>query len=515
VSGGSATVETRTSSDGSTWSAWAAVGGSGGAIPSPDSRYLQYRISLATSTTSTSPEVRQVSVSYNSLAPIAVPGGPYTGDEGTSITLDGTGSTDPDNQIVAYAWDFDYDGFFDLEATGITATMALTDGPKVRHVALRATDQTGYSEVRRTSVTVNNVDPTAEAGAERVVNEGQWFTLNGTGTDVPADDLAYQWDWSYDGSFFINAVGTSVATSYTDGPATYVVGLRVIDDDGGRTTDTLTVTVQNVSPTVRLDDRTVYEGSPVVLQAQVTDPGQDTFTYAWDLGDGTTSTEVTPTNSYPEGIYTVAVTVYDDDGGGPASDSATLTVINAPPAADAGPNQTVGEGQVVNLSGSGSDASGDTLTYAWDFDYDGGTFDTDATGQNASTSYPDGPDAYVVALRVSDQDGGQTIDTLNVTVTNVDPAIDAGGSYQAQAGEMIVFTVDIDDVAADTHVVEWDLNDDGIYETGGLTATRAYAVEGSYQVRVRVTDDDGGSTTEVVMVFIGDFRIFLPMVDRR
>src|SRR5688500_1762795 len=40
------------------------------------------------------------------VPPSANAGGPYAGDEGSTITFDGSGSSDPDNAIVSYAWDF-------------------------------------------------------------------------------------------------------------------------------------------------------------------------------------------------------------------------------------------------------------------------------------------------------------------------------------------------------------------------------------------------------------------------
>src|SRR5947209_13942553 len=56
------TVQTRTSSDGTTWSAYQAVG-SGGAIASPAGRYLQYQVAFAGSATA-SPSVSQLTVSF-------------------------------------------------------------------------------------------------------------------------------------------------------------------------------------------------------------------------------------------------------------------------------------------------------------------------------------------------------------------------------------------------------------------------------------------------------------------
>ncbi|WP_026369853.1 hypothetical protein [Kallotenue papyrolyticum] len=59
-------ARTRTSADGTTWSAWSApIATSGGAITSPDQRYLQYRLELATSDAALSPVVDSVTISYS------------------------------------------------------------------------------------------------------------------------------------------------------------------------------------------------------------------------------------------------------------------------------------------------------------------------------------------------------------------------------------------------------------------------------------------------------------------
>jgi PKD repeat protein len=107
---------------------------------------------------------------------------------------------------------------------------------------------------------------------------------------------------------------------------TFIVGLQVTDSGGLSAIDAVTVTVTNVSPTVTAITAPlspVQLGTTVNVSAAFTDPGtEDNFTVVWTWDDGTTSGGtvsshiVSGTHLYAvPGVYTVRLTVTDDDGG--------------------------------------------------------------------------------------------------------------------------------------------------------------------------------------------------------
>lgn len=157
----------------------------------------------------------------------------------------------------------------------------------------------------------------------------------------------------------------------------------------------------------------------------------DTLTYAWDFGDGTTGTGVSPSHAYLWGD-TFAVILTVDDGNGntdTATTSATVAEVNDEPVADAnGPYiGTVGEAITFDGSGSsdfdnedGTDANDQVLTYAWAFG-DGET----GSGVTASHTYAEAG-TYTVVLTVTDDDGATDTDSQDVTVSEAGATMHVG-----------------------------------------------------------------------------------------
>ena len=178
-----------------------------------------------------------------------------------------------------------------------------------------------------------------------------------------------------------------------------------------------------------------------------------TLKYRWDwTNDGTWDTgwNTSPTSNhtyYDDFLGLAAVQVDDGDdieeiitlNEDDAIATASVTVNNVAPTADVNGPYCGYMNIPIIFNGSGSFDPGreDILTYEWDFDYDGITFNVDVSGVDLihpSNIYVEG--TYTIALRVKDDDGGiSAIDTASVCVYNTIlyvPAIDLENGWDTK-----------------------------------------------------------------------------------
>ena len=119
------------------------------------------------------------------------------------------------------------------------------------------------------------------------------------------------------------------------------------------------------------------------------------------------------------GQKTISGAVFYRKGAGELQAQIPETVLtptgspNRPPVADAGPDRTVGVGEVVLLDAGGSqDPDGVIVLYEWDCDGDG---NYEVTGDTVVYTWQS-PGQYTVTLRVTDDDGATDTDTCVITV---------------------------------------------------------------------------------------------------
>jgi hypothetical protein len=405
--------------------------------------------------------------------PKANAGSDKTVNEGDTVTLDGSLSSDPANEIVAYQWK--------IEKDGEDQTARLSD-PKDISPTFKAPEIVGRNyepilctlEVENSAgilgsdemtITVNNLldPPIAEAGEDFAAIEGHLVTLDGSGSwDSETGVWFYSWE---------QIAGPPVVTKYDTltppydftNPSIWFIAPRNEDAD----TLVFRLTVKNMYDLAATDDISVtimdspveppvadaggnlaaYDHDPLILDGSgAYDPNGGRLTYEW---------RVIPKVPIPYLLFNVSNPVFYVDGwyglpvecilivtnedGLKAADKITLDVLpsDAPHerptlVAAAGPDQVVTEGDMVALDASGScDPFADTvLAYTWE-QIDGPEVTLTATDGGLGASFVAPPveaegDRLVFRLTVSNGYGLQGEDEISVEV--IDKAASSGGS---------------------------------------------------------------------------------------
>jgi len=296
------------------------------------------------------------------------------------------------------------------------------------------------------------------------------------------------WAWDFgDG-------GTSMVASpsYTYQEAgVYTVSLTASNTAGSDTKtekDYISVT-GDIPPPVAMFEATPLSGSaPLTVQFTDLSIGPPT-SYAWDFGDGGTSTEANPSHVYSAGgTYTVKLTVKNSGGSHTMTRENYISVGGSGIVADFSGTPTSG---TVPLTVQFTDLStGGPTMWAWDFG-DGGT------SMVASPSYTyQTPGTYTVKLTASSQTGGTSTKVREGYIT-VSPAggIVADFSGMPTSGT-VPLTVQFTDLSTGGPTMwAWDFGDGGTSMVASPSYT--YQTPGTYTVKLTASSQTGGTSTKV------------------
>ncbi|HET7130107.1 MAG TPA: hypothetical protein VFJ93_13625, partial [Gaiellaceae bacterium] len=177
-------------------------------------------------------------------------------------------------------------------------------------------------------------------------------------------------------------------------------------------------------------------------------------------------------------------------------------------------------------SGSGTDADADSLTYHWSYTsgagVDAGTtcsFSPSATSQNPSVTCND-DGSFNVSLVTNDGTADSAASIKGLVFTNAPPVLGAfttptvGQLFPVNSGPSVSIPY-TDAGAHDTHTcaIDWDDGNGFVAATtteaagsgsGTCKGTKAYTAAGVFTVRARVTDDDGDTDTESILIVVYD-----------
>ncbi|MGY3126531.1 PKD repeat protein [Agrococcus sp. UYP33] len=143
--------------------------------------------------------------------------------------------------------------------------------------------------------------------------------------------------------------------------------------------------------------------------------GSTIASYAWQFGDGTTGTGVSPTHPYSQaGTYAVTLTVTDSRGLSDAvTQNVTVQAANVRPTASF--TTSVDDLDVAVNGSASSDPDGSIVSYAWSW----GDGTPNGSGTTATHRYG-GAASYTVTLTVTDDDGATASTTRVVQPSEPD-----------------------------------------------------------------------------------------------
>ncbi|MCG2825640.1 MAG: PKD domain-containing protein [Thermoplasmatales archaeon] len=171
--------------------------------------------------------------------PTADAGSNQTSDTNIALFFNASLSFDPDNDIVNWIWDF-ADG--NMGYGEITTHSYLDDG--VYNVTLAITDSSNVTDNDTIIIAINNRVPTANAGSDQKIKVGATIMFTGTSSDSDGSIVLYEWDFDGNGIYEYASEITGVTTHKYTEPGTYYATLRVTDDDGATSTDTIVINVE-------------------------------------------------------------------------------------------------------------------------------------------------------------------------------------------------------------------------------------------------------------------------------
>ncbi len=428
-------------------------------------------------------------------APLANAGGAYSINEGDSVTLDGSGSSDPNAELLTYLWDLNNNGSYG-DASGVSPlldwatlqTFGITDNGSY-NIGLQVEDGSGGISTSSATLTVTNLAPeiiSNGGGATSAVNmiENTTSVTTVIATDPGPEILTYtisggadQAHFSINGStgtldFLLPADKENPSDNNLDN--VYEVEVSAIDGQGGSDTQSLQITVtnSNESPTaITLPSSTVNEnidssGGYSIGTLNTIDPDTtDSFSYAiiggtdqakFSIG-GVASDELILSdgvlNFERQSDYQVLVQV-TDSGGEQLTRLLTISVNDlneVPSLTNNGGGATaaisVAENQisVTTATASDPDFPANLLTYSISGGTDAALFSIDSlTGVITFTTAPDfetpadasADNLYQLEISVTDNQSATDVQLLSVSVTavNDNAPVASGDSLTLQEG---------------------------------------------------------------------------------
>lgn len=292
--------------------------------------------------------------------------------------------------VSAWNWSFGDAASGSLNNSTDPAPFHVFNTPGNYLVTLILKNGSGCTDTTTGSVLVNK-SPAVSAGTDAAICVGSSKTLNATG------GVAYAW------SPVTGLNDATIASPVATPDSTVTYNVIVTDGNGCTATDDVTVTVHQLPVVNASNDTMICPASSVQLTAN------GAVHYVWTPAAGLSNQTVSNPVATPSAITSFTVT--GTDANGCVNTDYVIISLAPAPAADAGPDVEICEGQTTQLNGSGG------VTYTWS----PGTV-TDGTKSNPVAS-PASTTTYT--LTTTDANQCTATDQVVVTVHPL-PEVNAG-----------------------------------------------------------------------------------------
>ena len=427
------------------------------------------------------------------VVPTANAGSSQTVNTGSTVLLDGSGSSDPGGN-PSYKW---------TQTSGPAVTLSSSTAVKPSFTApssaatltfqLVVSDGSLSSQPSTVTITVSAPKPpTANAGPNQTVNTGSTVQLDGSGSSDPGGNPSYKWTQTSGPAVTLSS-STAVKPSFTAPSSAATLTFQLVVSDGSLSSQpsTVTITVSAPKPPTANagPNQAVTPGSTVQLDGSgSSDPGGNP-SYKWTQTSGpavtlSSSTAVKPTFTAPSSATTLTFQLVVSDGSlssQPSSVTITVTASTVP-IANAGPNQSVTTGATVQLDGSGSVDPGGAPVYGWTQTSGYAVTLSSATAVKPTFVAPTAG-TYVFQLVVSDGELSSQASTVTITVAapsnNIAPsATVAASSQNTSTGQSASSAIDgVVDGYPGNYTHEWATNGGGAGSWLKLTWSTAQTVQ--------------------------------------
>jgi hypothetical protein len=270
--------------------------------------------------------------------------------ETTTVTLNGSDSTDEDGTIVSFEWSQQSGPSAVINTPNKVQTTVQFQSPGQYLFVLKVTDDKGASA--QDTVTINvreveNIPPVANAGPDQIITfvptTPVTAILNGSGsTDSDGSIVEFAWSLGSGPAAVIVTPDQAQTTVQFQSPGDYVFVLKVTDNRGADAEDSVTINVvapQNNPPIAEAgEDQSILIRNPntpgtVNLDgSRSSDREGDALTFSWTFEGGTMRPNITSPNRAQTTVTGLLVGEYKfglkvtDAGGNSSNDSVTVRV---------------------------------------------------------------------------------------------------------------------------------------------------------------------------------------------